>query len=145
MSLRKILVHGWTWLVNYFGESKWERAAYNKALVNTLLPGSGPCQKHFIQNKGPGWLVWIKNTSLASLMGGEWKRKIWSASSILSSLLKTNRTSLNDEALCTLMSEAILNSQSFTVEVLSDGNSANPINLSNLLSRKSLPDIYCCK
>ena len=28
-------------------------------------------EKHFIQNKGPGRLVWIKNTSLANLMGGE--------------------------------------------------------------------------
>ena len=52
----------------------------------------------------------------------------------------THTTSLNNEALCTLMSEveAILHSWPLKVELLSDGNSANSISPSNLLSMKSM-------
>ena len=114
--------------------------------------------KHFPQDKGTDWLVWIKNTPAASHMGAVWERQIRSARSIPSSLLKTHGTSLNHDALCILMAEveAILNSRPLTVELLSDGNSANPISPSNLLSMNSKvimpppvefsrPDIYCCK
>ena len=91
-------------------------------------------------------------------MGGVWERQIRSARNILSSLLKTHGRSLNDEALSTLMAEveAVMNSRPLTVELLSDGNSLNPISPSNLLTMKSkvvMPppgefgraDIYCRK
>ena len=91
-------------------------------------------------------------------MGGVWEQQIRSSRNILSSLLKTHRRSLNDEVLSTLMAEveAVMNSRPLTVELLSDGNSLNPISPSNLLTMKSkvvMPppggfgraDIYCRK
>ena len=94
---------------------------------------------NFLQGNGTDWLVWIKNTPTASHMGGVWERQIRSARNILSSLLKTHGRSLNDEALSTLMAEveAVMNSRPLTVELLSNGNSLNPINPSNLLMIKS--------
>ena len=113
---------------------------------------------NFLQDNETDWLVWIKNTPTASHMGGVWERQIRSARNILSSLLKTHGRSLNDEALSTLMAEveAVMNSRPLTVELLSDGNSLNPISPSNLLTMKSkvvMPppgefgraDICCCK
>ena len=113
---------------------------------------------YFLQDNETDWLVWIKNTPTASHMGGVWERQIRSARNILSSLLKTHGRSLNDEALSTLMAEveAVMNSRPLTVELLSDGNSLNPISPSNLLTMKSkvvMPppgefgraDIYCRK
>ena len=91
-------------------------------------------------------------------MGGVRERQIKSARNILSSLLKTDGTSLNVEALTTLMTEveAVFNSPPLTTELLSDGNSLNPICPSNILTMKSkvvMPppgefgraDIYCRK
>ena len=111
---------------------------------------------NLLQDSGTDLLVWIKNTPTASHMGGVWERQIRSARNILSSLLKTHGRSLNDEALSTLMAEveAVMNSRPLTVELLSDGNSLNPISPSNLLTMKSkvvMPppggfgraDIYC--
>ena len=94
---------------------------------------------NLLQDNGTDWLVWIKNTPTASHMGGVWERQIRSARNILSSLLKTHGRSLNDEALSTLMAEveAVMNSRPLTVELLSDGNSLNPISPSNLLTMKS--------
>ena len=68
-----------------------------------------------------------------------WTRPIKSERSILSSLLKTHGTSLNGEALTTLMTEveAVLNSQPLMTERLSDTNSLNPICLSNILTMKT--------
>ena len=112
----------------------------------------------FLQDNGPDWLIWIKNTPTASHMGGVWGQQIRSARNILSSLLKTHGRSLNDEAASTLMAEveAVMNSRPLTVELLSDGNSLNPISPSNLFPMKSkvvMPppdefgraDIYCRK
>ena len=99
-----------------------------------------------------------KKHPTASHMGGVWEPQTRSARNILSSLLKTHGRSLNDEALSTLMAEveAVMNSRPLTVELLSDGNSLNPISPSNLLTMKSkvvMPppgefgraDIYCHK
>ena len=61
--------------------------------------------KQFPQDKWDDWLVWIKNTPAASHMSELLERKIQSARNIPSSQHKNHRTSLNDEALCTLMSE----------------------------------------
>ena len=65
---------------------------------------------------------------------------------------------MNGEALTTLMAEgeAVLNSQLLTTELLSDGNSLNPICPSNILTMKTKvvmshpgefghADIYCHK
>ena len=81
----------------------------------------------------------IKNTRTASHMSGVWEQQICSARKILSSLLKTHGRSLNDQALSILMAEveAVMNSRPLTVELLSNGNSLNPINPSNLLMIKS--------
>ena len=113
---------------------------------------------NFLQDNGTDWLIWIKNTPTASHMGRVWGQQIRSARNILSSLLKTHGRSLNDEAVSTLMAEveAVMNSRPLTVELLSDGNSLNPISPSNLLPMKSkvvMPppgefgraDIYCRK
>ena len=75
-------------------------------------------------------------------MGGVWERQIKSATNILSSLLKTHGTSLNGEALTTLMTEveAVLNYRPLTTELLSDGNILNPICPSNILTMKTSCD-----
>ena len=114
--------------------------------------------KHFLQENGADWLVWTRSTPTASHIGGVWEPQIKSARDILSSLLKLHWTSLNGEALTTLMTEveAVLNSRPLTAELLSDSNSLNPICPSNILTMKTkavMPppgefgsaDIYCRK
>ena len=95
--------------------------------------------KHFLQENGADWLVWTRNTPTASHMGGVWEQQIKSARNTLSSLLKTHRTSLNGQALTTLMTEveAVLNSGPPMTELLSDGNSLNPVCPSNILTMKT--------
>ena len=116
---------------NFIGAEKELSKAFNE-MDHTKI-------SNFLQGNGTDWLVWIKNTPTASHMGGVWERQIRSARNILSSLLKTHGRSLNDEALSTLMAEveAVMNSRPLTVELLSDGNSLNPISPSNLLTMKS--------
>ena len=109
---------------------------------------------YFLQD----WLVGTRNIPTPSHMGGVWERQIKSARKILSSLLKIHETSLNGDALTTLMTEveAVLNSRPLTTELLSDANSLNPISPSNIVTRKTtvvIPppgefgcaDIYCHK
>ena len=57
----------------------------------------------------------------------------------LSSLLKTHGTSLNSEAITTLMTEveAVLNSRPLMTELLSDDNSLNKIHPYNILTMKN--------
>ena len=84
--------------------------------------------------------------------------QIRSARTILTSLLKTHGTSLNDESLRTLLIEveAIVNSRPLTTDLLSHVYSMIPLSPTNLLTLKSrevmpttgcftAPDIYCCK
>ena len=84
--------------------------------------------------------------------------QIRSARTILTSLLKTHGTSLNDESLRTLLIEveAIANSRPLTTDLLSHVYSMIPLSPTNLLTLKSrevmpptgcftAPDIYCCK
>ena len=88
-------------------------------------------------------------------MGGVWERQIRSARTILTSLLKTHGTSLNDKSLHTLLIEveAVVNSHPLTTDLLSDANSVIPLSPINLLTLKSrvvmpplgvftAPDIY---
>ena len=112
----------------------------------------------FMRDSGGEWMLWKLNPPSASNMGGVWERQIRSARTILTSLLKTHGTSLNDELLCTLLieGEVIVNSRPLTTDLLSDVNSMmllSPINLLTLKSRVvMLPpgvftasDIYCHK
>ena len=80
-------------------------------------------------------------------MGGLWEGQIRTARSILNALLKTHR-SLNSEALHTLLIEveAIVNSQSMTIETINDVQSHVRLSFSNLLTMKFGPaDTYCLK
>ena len=72
-------------------------------------------------------------------MGGVWERQIRTSRSILSSLLRTHGSSLDDESFRTLMieTESIINSQPLTDDALSDANSEKPIYPSNILTMKS--------
>ena len=112
----------------------------------------------FMRDNGGEWMLWKRNPPSSSNMGGVWEKQITSARTILTSLLKTHRTSLNDESLHTLLIEveAIVNSCPLTTDLLSDANSMippSPINLLTLKSRVVLPppgvftapDINCCK
>ena len=62
-------------------------------------------------------------------MGGVWQRQIRSARTILTFLLKTHGTSLNDESLHSLLMEveAIVNSHPLTTDLLSDVSSMIPL------------------
>ena len=112
----------------------------------------------FMRDQSGEWLLWKRNPPSASNIGGVWERQIRSARTILTSLLKTHGTSLNDESLCTLLIEveAIVNSCPLTTDLLSDANRMMPLSPGNLLTLKSrvlmlppgvftAPDIYCCK
>ena len=65
----------------------------------------------FMRDSGSEWMLWKLNPPSASNMGGVWERQIRSARTILTSLLKTHGTKLNDESLHTLLIEveAIVN------------------------------------
>ena len=91
---------------------------------------------YLIQN-GTDWITWYKNP--LSHTGGVWECQIWSARSILATLLKTHGHSLNNEGLRTFVAEteAIINWRPLTVESLSDINSEIPLPPSNLLIMKS--------
>ena len=98
------------------------------------------------------------NLPLASHMGGVWEKQIRSARAILSSILKTHSTSLDDESLNTFSTEieAIVISRPLVVETINDVNSDVTLSPANLLTIKSKvimlppgefsrPDIYCRK
>ena len=72
-------------------------------------------------------------------MGGVWEKQTRSARTMLSSLLKTHDTSLNDESQSTLLNEVkgIVNSYPLTTDLLSDVNSMIPLRLINLFTLKS--------
>ena len=112
----------------------------------------------FMIENGGEWMLCKQNPPLASNMGGVWERQIRSARTILTSLLKTHGSNLNDESLRTLLIdvEVIVNSRPFTTDLLSDVNSMVPLSPINLLTLKSrvvmptlgvftAPDIYCGK
>ena len=65
--------------------------------------------------------------------------KFRSARAVLGSLHRTRGSSLNDEALNTLIIqvEAIVNSRPLTIETIADGTSEAAISPSNLLTMKS--------
>ena len=70
--------------------------------------------RRFLQNLGSDWIIWKKNPPAESHFGGVWEHQIRSARAVLGSLLKTHGSSLNAEALNSLVIEveAIVNSRS---------------------------------
>ena len=114
--------------------------------------------QRFTLNQNADWIVWKRNPPLASHMGGVWERKIRFARSILSSLLRTHSSSLDEESLNTLFAEvkAIINSRPLVVEAINDGNSEVALSPIHLLTMKSkvvmpppsvfgTPDLFCEK
>ena len=93
----------------------------------------------FLQNLGSDWIIWKKNLPAGDHFGGIWECQIRSARAVLGSLLRTHASSLNDEALNTLMIEAqaIVNSRPLTIETITDGTSEAAFSPSNLLTMKS--------
>ena len=78
-----------------------------------------------MQNLGSDRIIWKENPPAGSHFGGTWEHQIRSARAVLVSLLRTHGSSLNDEALNTLMIEveAIVNSRALTTESIGDGTS----------------------
>ena len=68
---------------------------------------------NFLKENGGEWMIWKRNPPLSSNMGGVWECQIPNARAILNSLLKTQRSSLSDESLQTLLVEVetIINSR----------------------------------
>ena len=86
-----------------------------------------------------GWMLWSLNLTSASNMGGLWERQIRNTRIILSSLLKTHNTSLNNEFLRTLLIEfeVIVTSHPLTTDILIDVHSMIPLSPISLLTLKS--------
>lgn len=104
------------------------------------------------------WFVFKMNVPSASHMGGVWERQIRSVRNVLSSLLQTNGSQLNNEVLQTFIceAEAIVNSRPLTIDSLNDPTSLNPLTPNHLLTMKTkvllpppgvfqAPDKYCRK
>ncbi|XP_028519536.1 uncharacterized protein LOC114576662 [Exaiptasia diaphana] len=98
------------------------------------------------------------NVPSASHMGGTWERQIRTVRTVLSSLLKTQGTQLDDEGLRTLFveTENIVNSRPLTVQNMSEPDSEEVISPNHLLTLKSRtvqpppgvflpPDVYSRK
>ena len=85
------------------------------------------------------WIILKRNPPAASHMCEVWKKLICSILTILSSLLKTHRSVLNDKLLLTLMTEAeeILNSRLLSVETISDPTNEMSLSPANILTIKS--------
>ena len=81
--------------------------------------------REFLLKQNGDWILWKMNPPLASHVGCVWERQTRSARAILSSILKTHSTSLDDESLNTLFTEikAIVNLRpSLVVETINDIN-----------------------
>ena len=109
----------------------------------------------YLNEQGGDWIVWERNTPMASHMGGVWERQIRTVKSILTSLIKSSPRTLDDEMLRTLLTEAeaIVNSRPLTLENLHDPESS-PLSPNQLLTMKSKlvspppgvfqkEDVYC--
>ena len=112
----------------------------------------------FLLKQNADWIQWKTNPPLASHMGVVWERQIRSTGAILSSILNTHWTSLDNESLNTFFTEieATVNSRPLAVETINGVNSEVKLSPTNLLKMKSKvimlpprdfswPDIYCRK
>ena len=72
----------------------------------------------FMTENGGDWIIWEKNTPLASHMGGVWERQIRTVKSVLMSLIKSSPRVLDSETLSTFLVEAesIVNSRHLTLQ-----------------------------
>ena len=113
--------------------------------------------RSFLNEQGGDWILWEKNTPMASHMGGIWERQIRTVKSILTSIVKCNPKKIDEEVLKTLCAEAeaIVNSRPLTLENLHDPDSS-PLTPNQLLTMKSQlvapppgafqqNDVYCRK
>ena len=94
----------------------------------------------FLLEKRADWIVWKKNSPLASHMDGVWETQIRSARTILSCLIRTRGMSIDEESVSALFAkvEAIINSRSILVETTNDVNSEVTISPSHILITKSM-------
>ena len=74
-------------------------------LKRALLEMNNTKITQFLQDRGADRIIWQRNMTAASHMGGVWEQQIRSARSILLSLLKTHSQSLSEESFRTLMEE----------------------------------------
>lgn len=79
------------------------------------------------------------NVPSASHVEGAWEWQIRSVYNVLSTLLESNRTQLNDESLGTLMckAEAVINSGPLRLDTLTDPDSLCPLTPNHLLTVNS--------
>ena len=135
---------------NFVGASRELRVALNE-LDHVKIRGE-------LQRYDCDWFVFEMNVPSASHMGGVWERQIRSVRNVLATLLQSNGSQLNDEALSTFTckAEAIVNSQPLTIDSLNDPTSLNPLTPNHLLTIKTKvllpppavfqsPDMYCRK
>ena len=102
----------------------------------------------YLQSEMCDWIEWERNTPNASHMGGVWERQIRTIRGILSSLLKSHNSVLNDESFSTLIKEVecIVNSRPLDVQNIHDPDS-EPLSPNHLLTLKSKvvlppPDVF---
>ena len=110
---------------------------------------------NYLQSEMCDWIDWEKNTPNASHMGGVWERQIRTIRDVLSSLLKSHDSVLNDESFNTFIKEVecIVNSRPLDVQNINDPDieTITPNHLLTLKSKVVLPppgvfqrdDLYC--
>ena len=82
------------------------------------------------------WLNFRMNPPHSSHMGGVWERQIRTVRNVLSAILRTNGSQLNDEALLTFMAEAesIINSRPLTTNIINCPGYYEPLTPNHLLT-----------
>ena len=85
------------------------------------------------------WVAYKMNVPHASHMGGVWERQIRTVRNILETLLMRHGSQLDDESLCTFMTEAeaIVNCRPLTVVDLSSPEGVEPLTPNHLLTMKT--------
>ena len=94
----------------------------------------------YLQSEMCDWIEWERNTPNASHMGGVWERQIRTIRGILSLLLKSHNSVLNDESFSTLIKEVecIVNSRPLDVRNIHDHDpDSEPLTPNHLLTLKS--------
>ena len=85
------------------------------------------------------WIEFKPNVPHASHMGGVWERQIRSVRNVLSSLLESHGTQLDDESLRTFIieAEAIVNCRPLVVNTINSSQYPEPLTPNHLLTTKS--------
>lgn len=131
---------------NFVGAKGEQQSAFNEMDQDTI-------RKELLKNNCD-WINFQMNPPLASHMGGVWERMIRSATGALTNLLAQHASSLDDELLRTLMTEAeaIVNSRPLTY-VDADSEPLTPSQLLTMKTKVVMPppghfvkeDLYCRK